>query len=71
MSEENLIPEVEWTVICSDCLSEQNIQKVMKSMWYKQGMTPPCHFCGGVTHEIARSEITQFIDDTNNGKRRM
>lgn len=63
------INQEEYTVICSDCLSTQNLEQVMKSVWYQSGNTPPCQFCGGVTHEMPVSNVEKFIKDTRAGKR--
>jgi len=70
MSEDkDMLPDAEFGVICSDCRTLQNTERVMRSAWYQQGLTPPCQFCGGVTHEIALAEVPQFIEDSKKGKR--
>ena len=60
--------EEEYCVVCVDCLSTLDPERVMKSIWYSQGMTPPCPSCGGVTREIPRSHQEQFIKDAGSGK---
>lgn len=61
----------EYSVVCIDCFGIQNPDRVMKSSWYKQGMLPPCQYCGGQVFEVANNDVQKFIDDTLAGKRRI
>lgn len=68
MSDKPVVPDAEYGVVCVDCRSINDPQVVMKSAWYRQGMTPPCQFCGGKTIEIALSDYEQFVADSRRGK---
>ena len=59
----------EYIVVCKDCRSILNAERVMKSSWYAEGMLPPCFNCGGVTMEIPNSKYNQFVEDSRSGKR--
>jgi hypothetical protein len=73
--EEKEIPYVpqgqndEFVVVCKDCRTILNSERVMKSAWYADGMLPPCFSCGGVTMEIPQSAYNKFLEDSRAGKR--
>jgi len=61
--------EQDFSVVCLSCRMVQNGERVMKSSWYEAGLLPPCHACGGVCREIPTAAYTQFVKDSEAGKR--
>lgn len=61
--------EDEYIVVCKDCRTILNPERVMRSSWYQSGQLPPCFACSGVTMEIPSSAYKKFLEDSRNGKR--
>lgn len=79
MAEEDNIPETtypssnaeDYIVVCKECRTILDAQRVMNSSWYASGHLPPCFACGGVSMEIPESAYKQFLEDSRKGKRFM
>jgi len=52
--------EDEVICVCQECFSELNSSRVEKNAFYKDGGSPSCTYCGGVTSIISRGEFESF-----------
>lgn len=63
------VPGEEFIVVCKECRTILNSDRVMGSSWYAQGLLPPCFACGGVCMEIPKSSYEEFLEASRSGKR--
>ena len=58
--EEEYNTDDEIICVCQECFGEQRSSRVEKNAFYKDGGSPTCSYCGGVTSIIARGEFLSF-----------
>lgn len=41
---------------CTECHSDQNIQKLLRNPFFHQGGAIPCHYCGGIVKIVRKDK---------------
>lgn len=51
--------------VCTECKSDQNVQKLIRNPFFQQGGRIPCQYCGGlviITRRDRRADSLKQVD---------
>lgn len=46
---------------CTECHSDQNIQRLLRNPFFQQGGAIPCQYCGGIVQVVRKDRREQAL----------
>jgi len=51
--------------VCTECHSDQNVQRLIKNPFFQQGGAIPCQLCGGIVKIVRKDRRKAALDQSD------